>query len=559
MWTPDIRTLFLILLLVNIILALLLFIFWKSQKTYNGFSIWMLSLVLVSCGYLLYINHGSFFLLGLAGNLLIVFSVMLRLESVSRFYRETPLPAILYSVLLIITILLLWFRFADDSVIMRGVIIGAVIVPSFVGTALIALRADEPATWSLRATFAASLLVTGFLWGALVIRGAIIPGDHSLGGPDPFNPVFFTVTILMDIVATASFLMLNMARSQEELRESEVRYRNLADNLPDYVLIHDREVIRYANPAAALLAGPSRQSIAGQSIDSFLTPASAGILRETVSANRNDNRTALPHEIDLLLPDGRIRHSIIATVPIEDKGTPAFLSVITDITDRKTAEDALVRVNKKLTILSSITRHDIKNQLTALAAYLELSHMALGDDSPASDYVRHEMKIAHNMGEQIDFTKLYEDMGTTAPSWQNISASLRRGVEALPMRDVKADVDRTDLEVYADPLFERVLYNLMDNSLKYGGSSLSAIRITARESDRGLILACEDNGAGIPNEDKGRIFERGFGKNTGLGLFLSKEILSITGITITETGVPGKGARFEMVVPQGAFRFTDVK
>jgi len=49
---------------------------------------------------------------------------------------------------------------------------------------------------------------------------------------------------------------------------------------------------------------------------------------------------------------------------------------------------------------------------------------------------------------------------------------------------------------------------------------------------------------------------RGFGKNTGLGLFLSKEILSITDITITENGEPDKGARFEMVVPKGAYRFS---
>jgi signal transduction histidine kinase len=46
----------------------------------------------------------------------------------------------------------------------------------------------------------------------------------------------------------------------------------------------------------------------------------------------------------------------------------------------------------------------------------------------------------------------------------------------------------------------------------------------------------------------------GFGKNNGLGLALSREILSITGITIKETGEPGKGARFEMTVPKGMYR-----
>ena len=67
-------------------------------------------------------------------------------------------------------------------------------------------------------------------------------------------------------------------------------------------------------------------------------------------------------------------------------------------------------------------------------------------------------------------------------------------------------------------------------------------------------MVCEDDGDGVAAEEKEKIFERGFGKNTGMGLFLSREILSITGITIKETGEPGMGARFEMTVPNRAWR-----
>ena len=56
--------------------------------------------------------------------------------------------------------------------------------------------------------------------------------------------------------------------------------------------------------------------------------------------------------------------------------------------------------------------------------------------------------------------------------------------------------------------------------------------------------------------DKETIFERGFGKNTGLGLFLSREILSITNITIKESGEFQHGARFEMFVPKGVYRLS---
>ncbi|MDD1703366.1 MAG: ATP-binding protein [Methanoregula sp.] len=543
------------LFLVNVVLTLMLFTFWRSQKTYDGFETWMLSLLVTFCGYFLYMIEGPVLLSSTAANLLIALSVMMRLDSTGKYFRSRALPKIIYCLLVPAAFLLFWFMIVTDSVVMRGVVIAMLIVPCFVATALIALRSGEPETRSIRYSFAASLLVTGLLWTAIVANGFITPGDHSIGGPDLFIPLFFIVTILMDIVATASFLMLNMARTQEELRQSEERYRNLADNLPDYVLIHDREFIHYANPAATRLLGTPQGTLDGQSIYSILTPASAVAARAVINAIRSGDFPDYLSEIDIQLRDSTVRHCLIKTVRIEDNGLPSGLSVITDITERKAAEDALFRANKKLTILSSITRHDIKNQLTALAAYLELSNEELGTNPTASEYLKKEMMIAEIMGHQIDFTKVYEDMGTTAPIWQNVSESVRRAVATLPMRDVHVEVDRSDLAIYADPLVEKVFYNLIDNALKYGGDRMTMIRISCRETDTGLVLTCEDDGAGITGEDKKHLFERGFGKHTGLGLFLSREILSITGIMITEKGEPGKGARFVMNVPKGEYRF----
>ena len=65
----------------------------------------------------------------------------------------------------------------------------------------------------------------------------------------------------------------------------------------------------------------------------------------------------------------------------------------------------------------------------------------------------------------------------------------------------------------------------------------------------------EDDGIGIHAVDKVQIFDKGVGKNPGFGLFLSKEILSVTGLSIKECGVYGNGARFEIFIPEGKFRF----
>ena len=230
------------------------------------------------------------------------------------------------------------------------------------------------------------------------------------------------------------------------------------------------------------------------------------------------------------------------------------LEISTDITDRKRAEDALVRVNNKLNLLSGITRHDILNQLTALKAYIDLSSEHTRDDVVA-EFIKKEMLIANVIDRQISFTRDYHKLGVMAPVWQNIADIIDWSKQSLLVRNVDIHTEFTDLEVFADPLLEKVFFNLMDNALRYGGEKMTTIRFFLQESDDALIICCEDDGIGIAEENKELIFNRGYAHNTGLGLFLSREILGITDSSIVETGKFGSGARFEIRVPKGSYRF----
>jgi signal transduction histidine kinase len=69
------------------------------------------------------------------------------------------------------------------------------------------------------------------------------------------------------------------------------------------------------------------------------------------------------------------------------------------------------------------------------------------------------------------------------------------------------------------------------------------------------VLVCEDDGIGVPVENKTRIFERVVGGPGTFGMFFVREFLNIAGMKIAETGIPGKGARFEITIPTGMFRF----
>ena len=217
------------------------------------------------------------------------------------------------------------------------------------------------------------------------------------------------------------------------------------------------------------------------------------------------------------------------------------------------SERAFRQANKKLNLLSSITRHDINNQLTVQMGYLELLEDTQLDPSH-NEYFQKVSTAANRIAAMIQFTKEYEEIGVHAPTWQDCRTLVDTAAKQAPLGKVMVKNDLpAGIEVFADPLVVKVCYNLMDNAVRYGGK-ITTIRFFTETSNGDQIIVCEDDGHGVVAGEKEKIFERGFGKNTGLGLALSREILSITGITITETGEPGKGARFEMVVPKGMWR-----
>ena len=268
--------------------------------------------------------------------------------------------------------------------------------------------------------------------------------------------------------------------------------------------------------------------------------------------------TSLDEQIEIECFDSTHKVILNSALPLRgsDGGIKGAIIVNQDITERKRAEAALHKANKQLNLLSDITRHDILNQLLALRRYLELSHDVIDNPEALKEYIKKEQQVANTIDEQITFTRDYQNLGVSASAWQNVNANIKEAVDRLQMRAIHVEADPANPEVYADPLFEKVFYNLIDNALRYGGDQMKTIRVSSQESDTNLTILCEDDGVGITAEDKKKLFQKGFGKHTGLGLFLSREILAITGITITENGVPGKGARFEIVVPKGAYRLT---
>ena len=223
-----------------------------------------------------------------------------------------------------------------------------------------------------------------------------------------------------------------------------------------------------------------------------------------------------------------------------------------EIANHEIARTALETVNNKLNLLASVTRHDILNQITAISGYLQLLEKETGDNPRIAPYMQSIGNAIRTIQQQITFTRDYKDLGVKPPEWQRLDRVVQQAVSLRPLPRINLQVKTGDLEVFADPFLEKVFTNIFDYAV-LRGEKVSEIKVTFHPNDNKGVLVVEDNGVGVPASQKERVFQYS-GKETGSNLFFSREILSITGLTIRETGQEGKGSVFEIGIPDGAWR-----
>jgi PAS domain S-box-containing protein len=347
-------------------------------------------------------------------------------------------------------------------------------------------------------------------------------------------------------------------QAETALRESEENYRHIIENMQDVFYRINREgIITMISTYGARLVGfESADEIIGKykATDFYAFPEERDEFLTYIS------RDGMVSGYPLTLKDrnGELHYATASSRLLYDTDGKinGIEGILHDITHLKQVENALRQANRQILLMTSITRHDIRNQLMVLGGWLELSRASVSDPDHMLELITKEQHIASVIQEQIDFTSFFDDMGVKEPAWLDPVTLIQNSKSVLPFKNILLDLDISGIEIFADPLFEKVFYNLLDNALRYGGDTMTTIRVAAHREGSSLVLEVEDDGGGISEQDREYLFDRGYGKNTGLGLFLVKEILAITGMTIRETGIPGKGARFEIMVPAGKYRVT---
>jgi len=351
--------------------------------------------------------------------------------------------------------------------------------------------------------------------------------------------VFFSIVITYAILKYGLFIL-----------SPETVATHIIQIMPDGLILTDMDgrVITTNTKAKTLLHGlypTSQESHAGPPLPE---PIFSKIRDEIL------NQGVLSDYEVIMDSDGHKTLSISGSLVTDpDRGPAGLILIIHDITKRKNAEKALLLANEKISLLTHLTRHDISNLIMVISGYLEILETEEDEDqkmkmlSICRDTTRKITKYLH-------FSRDYQSIGLHEPIWQDCEHLVMRAVEDIQNEQVHLTLNLIPADIFVDPLSVKVIYNLLENALRHA-ADLTRIGIYSEEQEDGsLLLIIEDDGPGVRPDDKERIFKQGYGKNTGLGLTLAREILSVTDITIHEIGIYGKGARFAIQIPPKSWR-----
>ncbi len=394
--------------------------------------------------------------------------------------------------------------------------------------------------------------------------------EHILGAT-----VRFILFIL--VAAVISSLSISQQRTKNALAESERNLIDIINFLPDATFARnlDGQVVVW-NHAMEKLTGTKSEETLGKGdyehayrlfgkrrpiLIDLAVQGDQELLRENYPDVRNmDGVLSGEFTIDDLHGRKAMFWTVAALLRNNQGEVTGAIESIRDVTQfydtraqLQQANESLTLVNTKLRLISKITQHDLLNTIQVLSGYIEMVKQTASGTRPLAEYADEMDVLTHTLREQVEFARDYQCLGIKEPVWQNLQDTVAGGLATVSPAGVTIAVTIDPVEIYADPLLERVIYNLATNAVIHGRRT-TQIAFSTLKSGSDMVFVCEDDGMGVPEHLKEAIFKREHYKNTGYGLFLAREILSITNLSIRETGVPGKGARFEILIPEGSYR-----
>jgi PAS domain S-box-containing protein len=351
-------------------------------------------------------------------------------------------------------------------------------------------------------------------------------------------------------------------KTEDALLESQQKFKALFSANPEAAVFLDTDFhVIEANSRFSVLFGYSFDEIKGKIITDVIVPDDAK------EESRNIRQKVISGPVEAVAlrkrkDDSQVPLFMSGGPVVVDGKTIGCIMVYKDISDIITVQEELSNaltkaelLNEKLNVVGGFTRHDVRNKLSTINGNLYLARKYSGDNRQLHECLDQIKTAVSNTVRILDVAKDYEMLG----SHERLTLDVGKAVDDAAslfsdLKGVKMVNECRGYKVLADTMLSTVFHNLIDNSLKYG-QKITQIKVYIRQNqNKSDSIVYEDDGVGIDSEKKKRLFTRGFGMETGLGLYLIKRTCEIYGWTAQETGEPYKGAQFVFTLPtkQGA-------
>ncbi len=353
----------------------------------------------------------------------------------------------------------------------------------------------------------------------------------------------------------------NDKKAAENIQKKEARYRELSNSLPEMVFETDEKgkITFYNFPGCEITGYTPEDLEKGLNILEVIAPED----RQRAALNAQKaiaGQTTGSNEYKLIKKNGEIMPVLAKTTRfVLENGGFGLRGILVDITERKLIEKNLAEnqrrlqlMNDKLRVVESLTRHDVRNKLCGITGNIFILKKRLSGSAEQLQLLQNMERSCSGIEQIFDFVRTYEQLGVDTLTFVDLQQVFNDALrlfsnQALPKITCQCD----GLMVLADSLLTQLFYNLLDNSIKHG-KNVNSIKVTFEEINESLAIIYEDDGIGVPKENKDQIFKMGYstGASTGYGLYLIKKMVEVYGWNITENGHPGKGVRFVIEIPQ---------
>ncbi len=355
-------------------------------------------------------------------------------------------------------------------------------------------------------------------------------------------------------------------QAEESLRESEEKFRTLAETAAVAILVYQGEQYVYANPTAEKISGYSREELLGMKFWDIMHPDDREMVRERGMARQQGATVPPRYEVRYRTKDGRDGVLEINASTINLNGRVAGLITALDITDLKRSETAMKEAKAQAELYLDLMGHDINNMHQVALGYLELT-AELQEDENMKELLERPRDVLLRSARLIDnvrkLQKLRDGLYPSKPvEIVRMLANVLTEYDAVPGKIPGAVYPWQRLGyVEANELLYDVFSNLVSNAIKYSGSHAHVtinLELVQECCGNYYRVSVEDNGPGVPDSFKLKVFNRllrgdAGAKGMGLGLYIVKTLVdSFQGRVWVEDRVPGdhrKGAKFVVMLP----------